>query len=90
VAVVHSVIPSTLRTPPYTLLILVSALNRNLEAPVYFLKPKQGCTGRKYTDTVVYIEKCRYYIQKQKEVPVWFFGIYRPISGMGPMTMIVE
>jgi hypothetical protein len=29
---------------------------------------------------IVYIDKCRYEIQEQKEVPVWYTGIYRPIS----------
>jgi hypothetical protein len=28
----------------------------------------------------VYIEKCRYEIAEQKEVLVWYTGIYRPIS----------
>jgi hypothetical protein len=29
---------------------------------------------------IVYIDKCRYEIQEQKEVPVRYTGIYRPIS----------
>jgi hypothetical protein len=29
---------------------------------------------------LVYINKCWYGIQEQKEVPVWYVGIYRPIS----------
>jgi hypothetical protein len=29
---------------------------------------------------IVYIKKCRYEIEEQKEVPVWYTGIYRPIS----------
>jgi hypothetical protein len=29
---------------------------------------------------VVYVDKFRYEIQEQKEVPVWYTGIYRPIS----------
>jgi hypothetical protein len=29
---------------------------------------------------IVYTDKCRYEIQEQKEVPVWYTGIYRPIS----------
>jgi hypothetical protein len=29
---------------------------------------------------IVYIDKSRYEIQEQKEVPVWYTGIYRPIS----------
>jgi hypothetical protein len=29
---------------------------------------------------MVYIDKCRYEIQEQKEVPVWYTGIERPIS----------
>jgi hypothetical protein len=27
-----------------------------------------------------YAGKCRYEIQEQKEVPVWYTGIYLPIS----------
>jgi hypothetical protein len=29
---------------------------------------------------VAYIDKCRYEIQGQKEVPVWYTATYRPIS----------
>jgi hypothetical protein len=29
---------------------------------------------------VIYIDKCRYEIQEQKEVPVWYICIYRPTS----------
>jgi hypothetical protein len=29
------------------------------------------------------IWKCRYEIQEQKEIPVWYTGIYRPISSTG-------
>jgi hypothetical protein len=29
---------------------------------------------------IVYVDKCRYEVQEQKEVPVWYTGIYRPIS----------
>jgi hypothetical protein len=28
-------------------------------------------------------DKCRHEIQEQKEVPVWYTGIYRPISSTG-------
>jgi hypothetical protein len=27
-----------------------------------------------------HVDKCRYEIQEYKEVPVWYTGIYRPIS----------
>jgi hypothetical protein len=61
-----------------------SAWNGNLEVPVYFLKAKQGYTDRNKLkgrmDVSIRIGKCRYQIQKQKEVPVWCTGIYRPIS----------
>jgi hypothetical protein len=29
---------------------------------------------------IIYIAKSPYGIQEQKEVPVWYIGIYRPIS----------
>jgi hypothetical protein len=38
---------------------------------------------------VVYIGKCRYEIQEQKEVPVWYTGIYRPISSSACSSFIV-
>jgi hypothetical protein len=28
----------------------------------------------------LYIYKCRYETKEQKEVPIWYTGIYRPIS----------
>jgi hypothetical protein len=31
----------------------------------------------------MYVDKCRYEIQEQKEVPVWYTGIYGPISSTG-------
>jgi hypothetical protein len=31
----------------------------------------------------LYTDKCRYEIQEQREVPVWYTGIYRPISSTG-------
>jgi hypothetical protein len=31
---------------------------------------------------IVYIDKCRYEIQEPKTVPIWYIGIYRPISSM--------
>jgi hypothetical protein len=31
---------------------------------------------------IVYIDKCRNEIQEQKEVPVWYTGIYPPISSI--------
>jgi hypothetical protein len=46
--------------------------------PVYFLTAKQGYTVRKMV--VVYIDFCRCEIQEEKEIPVWYTGIYRPIS----------
>jgi uncharacterized membrane-anchored protein YitT (DUF2179 family) len=59
-----------------------SARNGNLEVPVYVLKAKQGYTVRKmekYIWMVVYIDKCRYEIQEQKEVPVWYTGPFREL-----------
>jgi len=35
----------------------------------------------------VYIRKFRYEVQEQKEVPVWYTGIYRPISSTGYRTV---
>jgi hypothetical protein len=32
---------------------------------------------------IVYIDKCRYEVQEQKEVPVWYTGIYRSILSTG-------
>jgi hypothetical protein len=32
---------------------------------------------------VVHIDKCRYEIQEQEDVPVCYTGIYRPISRTG-------
>jgi hypothetical protein len=32
---------------------------------------------------IVYIDKCRCEIQEEKKVPVWYTGIYRPISSTG-------
>jgi hypothetical protein len=32
----------------------------------------------------VYIDKCRYEIQEQNYVPIWYTGIYRPISTTDP------
>jgi hypothetical protein len=32
---------------------------------------------------IVCIDKCRYEIQEQKEVSVWYTVIYRPISSTG-------
>jgi hypothetical protein len=29
---------------------------------------------------IIYVDKCRYEIREQKEVPVRYTGIYRPIS----------
>jgi hypothetical protein len=29
---------------------------------------------------IVHIDKCRYEIQEQKEFPVWYTGVYRPIK----------
>jgi hypothetical protein len=29
---------------------------------------------------IIHIDKCRYEIQEQKEVPVWYTGIYQLIS----------
>jgi hypothetical protein len=31
----------------------------------------------------IYINKSRYEIQEQKEFPVWYTGIYNPISSTG-------
>jgi hypothetical protein len=48
-----------------------------------FLKAKQGYTvrknGKRQMD-IVYIDKFQYEIQEQKEVPVRYTAIYRPIS----------
>jgi hypothetical protein len=55
---------------------LASARNRNLEVPVYFLNLNKDITSEKTgkkMDTV-YIDKCRYEIQEQKEVPVLYTG----------------
>jgi hypothetical protein len=38
---------------------------------------------------IVYIDKCRYEIQEQKEVPVWYTGIYRPISSTGQFHIFI-
>jgi hypothetical protein len=52
--------------------------------PVYFLKAKQGYTVREIKKiTIAYIVNCRYEIQQQKEIPVCYSGIYRPISNTG-------
>jgi hypothetical protein len=32
---------------------------------------------------IVYIDKCQYEIQEQKEIPVYYTDIYRPISSTG-------
>jgi hypothetical protein len=32
---------------------------------------------------MAYTDKCRYEIQEQKEVPVWYAGIHWPISSTG-------
>jgi hypothetical protein len=29
---------------------------------------------------ILYIDKCRYEIQEQKEVPIWYTGTHRPVS----------
>jgi hypothetical protein len=58
------------------------ARNENLEMPIYFLKAKERCIVRKWINIdvyITYIDKCRYEIQKEKGVPVWYTGIYRPI-----------
>jgi hypothetical protein len=31
---------------------------------------------------ILYIDNCRYGIQKQREVPVWYTGNYRHISSI--------
>jgi hypothetical protein len=62
---------------------MVSARNGNVEVPVCNLVVKQGYTVRKMKKDVMdilCIYKCRYEIQDQKEVPVWYTGICRPIS----------
>jgi hypothetical protein len=38
---------------------------------------------------IVYIDKCRCEIQKQKEVPVWYTGIYRSISNIIYITTMI-
>jgi hypothetical protein len=50
--------------------------------PIYVLKAKHVYSVReiKNINRLVYIDKCQYEIQEQKEVPVWYTGIYRPIS----------
>jgi hypothetical protein len=32
---------------------------------------------------MVYSDKCRYEVQEQKGVPVWYTGIYQPILNFG-------
>jgi hypothetical protein len=39
---------------------------------------------------VTYTDKCWYYVQKQKEVPVWYTGIYQPISGTDSVVLLSE
>jgi hypothetical protein len=59
----------------------ISVRNGKLEVPVYFLKAIQGYTVRKMeTPVMVYIDKCRYEIQEQQEVPVWYTG---PFPALG-------
>jgi hypothetical protein len=36
------------------------------------------------------IDKCRYEIQEQKEVPVWYIGTYRPISSTAYSSSIQD
>jgi hypothetical protein len=45
--------------------------------PVHILKAKQGYVRKegKGQSDILYIDKCRYEIQEQKEVPVWYTGI---------------
>jgi hypothetical protein len=38
---------------------------------------------------VVYVDKSRYKIQEQKEVPVWYTGIYQLISSTVPKELIL-
>jgi hypothetical protein len=59
--------------------LLYSARNGNLEVLVYFLKARQGYIVKKngYRE----IDEFRYGIPEQKEVPVWYTDIYRPIPG---------
>jgi hypothetical protein len=58
------------------ILLLISDRNGNLEVPVYLLKVKQRYTVRKKErDKGIYINKCRYEIQEQKEFPVWHTGM---------------
>jgi hypothetical protein len=54
-------------------------------APVYFLKAKQVAylvseNGNKYVVDIVYTDKWRYDVQGQKGFPVFYTGIYHPIS----------
>jgi hypothetical protein len=35
---------------------------------------------------MMYTVKCRYEMQAEKEVPVWYTGTYRPISSTAPDT----
>jgi hypothetical protein len=66
--------------------VIASSRNENFEVPVY-LKAEQGYTVRRMENYKLtqyrYIDKCRYETQKQREVPVWYSGIYRSISSTG-------
>jgi hypothetical protein len=43
---------------------------------------------KRYRD-IVCIDKCRYEIQEQNEIPEWYTGIYRPISSTGNILILV-
>jgi hypothetical protein len=52
--------------------------------PVYFLKvKKKNIPSEKMEniyDYILYIDKCRCEIQEQKEVPVWYTGLFRALD----------
>jgi hypothetical protein len=59
-----------------------SPRNGNLEVPVYFSEVKQGYTvrkmGKRQTDASIFVSAG--IKLGKKEVPVWYTGMYRPIS----------
>jgi transposase-like protein len=72
-----------LQLAPLNGYLFYSALNGNLEVPVYFLKAKQGYTARKWKKinghNTVYTDKFRHEVQEQKEVPVRYVSPFRAL-----------
>jgi hypothetical protein len=69
--------------PPIICLYLYTVLEKEIQKCRYtFYKRNKDTPSEKWKQIniyVIYIDKCRHDIQEQKEVPLCYTGIYRPI-----------